>query len=118
MFHQNDLGIDATAFGTKWYLTLFNLSVPFPAQLRIWDVFLLLGDDAQAQPAKKDGPPAGLDVLHAASAAVIDALSEIILDSDFENAMKVLTSWVPIKDENLLMKVARAELKYTGRKKG
>lgn len=56
--------------------------------------------------------------MHAASAAIIDALSETILDSDFENTMKVLTSWVPIKDENLLMKVARAELKYTGRKKG
>ncbi|MBE3048803.1 hypothetical protein IMZ48_41160, partial [Candidatus Bathyarchaeota archaeon] len=64
--------------------------MPFPAQLRIWDVFLLLGD-AQSQP--KDGSPAGLEVLHAASAAVIDALTETILDSDFENTMKVLTSW-------------------------
>lgn len=56
--------------------------------------------------------------MHAASAAVIDALTETILDSDFENTMKVLTSWIPIKDENLLMKVARAELKYHRRKKG
>lgn len=90
--------------------------MPFPAQLRIWDVFLLLGD-AQAQP-RPDGAPAGLEVLHAASVAVIDALTEIILDSDFENAMKVLTSWVPIKDENLLMKVARTELKYHGKRRG
>ena len=89
--------------------------MPFPAQLRIWDVFLLLGS-TPSEP-KQDGSPAGLDVLHAASAAVIDALTEIILDSDFENTMKVLTSWIPIKDENLLMKVARAELKYHGRKK-
>ena len=79
-------------------------------------MFLLLGGTPYEP--KQDGTSAGLDVLHAASAAVIDALTEIILDSDFENSMKVLTSWIPIKDENLLMKVARAELKYHGRKKG
>lgn len=78
-------------------------------------MFLLLGG-TPAEP-KQGGAPAGLEVLHAASAAVIDALTEIILDSDFENAMKVLTSWIPVKDENLLMKVVRAELKYHGRKK-
>lgn len=56
-------------------------------------------------------PPSlrGLDVLHATSAAIIDALQEVLLDSDFENAMKALTSWVPIKDEEMLMKVTRAE---------
>jgi len=52
-----------------------------------------------------------LDVLHATSAALIDATREILLDSDFENAMKVLTSWIPIKDEDLLMRVAKAEYK-------
>jgi hypothetical protein len=50
-------------------------------------------------------------MLHATSAALIDATREILLDSDFENAMKVLTSWVPIKDDDLLMKVAKAEYK-------
>ncbi|SPO03894.1 related to Rab6 GTPase activating protein, GAPCenA [Cephalotrichum gorgonifer] len=112
----NHLGIDGTVFGTKWYLTLFNLAIPFPAQLRIWDVFLLLGDTPPQTPGR-DGAPAGLDVLHAASTAIIDALSEIILDSDFDNTMKILTSWIPIKDEDLLMKVAKAELKYKGEKK-
>jgi hypothetical protein len=53
----------------------------------------------------------GLDILHATSAALIDALQEVLLDSDFENAMKALTSWVPIKDEEMLMKVTRAEWK-------
>jgi hypothetical protein len=42
---------------------------------------------------------------------LIDATRDILLDSDFENAMKVLTSWVPVKDEDLLMKVANAEWK-------
>lgn len=132
----NELGIDATAYGTRWYLTLFNLSIPFPAQLRVWDVFMLLGDcppEAASSPssspttptttttvttgvdalhAQKPGAekaPKGLDVLHATSAALIHALRDVLLDSDFENAMKALTAWIPVRDEDLLMKVARAE---------
>jgi hypothetical protein len=50
-------------------------------------------------------------VLHATSAALIDATREILLDSDFENAMKVLTSWIPIRDEDMLLEVAKAEWK-------
>ncbi|KAM0251111.1 hypothetical protein ACHAQJ_008317 [Trichoderma viride] len=119
-----ELSVDITAYGTRWYLTLFNLSIPFPAQLRVWDVFLLLGDSA-AEPAisihSNDGetsPATGLDILHATSAALIQALREVLLDSDFENAMKALTSWIPIKDEDLLMKVTKAEWKsHQGKKK-
>ena len=39
------------------------------------------------------------------------------MDSDFENAMKVLTSWLPVRDEEMLMRVARVEWK-TKRRKG
>ncbi|KAK4083508.1 uncharacterized protein Triagg1_1170 [Trichoderma aggressivum f. europaeum] len=119
-----ELSVDITAYGTRWYLTLFNLSIPFPAQLRVWDVFLLLGDSAaEANIAThvEDGeasPATGLDILHATSAALIQALREVLLDSDFENAMKALTSWIPIKDEDLLMKVTKAEWKsHQGKKK-
>ena len=59
----------------------------------------------------------GLDVLHSTSAAIIDGMREIILESDFENAMKVLTSWVPIKDVELFMRVAKAEWKVHHRRK-
>ncbi|CAN9344929.1 unnamed protein product [Alternaria alternata] len=105
-----DLGISSTAYGTRWYLTLFNYSLPFPAQLRVWDVFMLLGDKSHSNsPTSKFS--GDMDVLHATSAALIDATREILLDSDFENAMKVLTSWIPIKDEELLMRVAKAEYK-------
>ena len=58
----------------------------------------------------------GLDVLHAVSAALIDGTREILLDSDFENAMKVLTSWLPVRDEEILMRVARVEWKRRKRK--
>ncbi len=52
-----------------------------------------------------------LDILHASSAALIDGMRDILLESDFENAMKVLTSWIPIQDEDLFMRIARAEWK-------
>lgn len=97
-------------YATRWYLTLFNYSLPFAAQLRVWDVFMLLGDASHSS-SPNSTFSGDLDVLHATSAALIDATREIILDSDFENTMKVLTSWIPIKDEDLLMRVAKAEYK-------
>ncbi|KIX99744.1 uncharacterized protein Z520_04380 [Fonsecaea multimorphosa CBS 102226] len=124
------LNIGPTAYGTRWYLTLFNYAIPFPAQLRVWDVFMLLGDDTTATAtdsslttapnpgtsSSKDNPEGvsfgtTLDVLHAASAALIDGMRDILLESDFENAMKVMTSWIPIQDEDLFMRIARAEWK-------
>ncbi|EGC43670.1 GTPase-activating protein [Histoplasma capsulatum var. duboisii H88] len=150
-----ELGIPPTAYGTRWYLTLFNYSIPFPAQLRVWDVFMLLGDSEEPisisasatrsptssrigtgsvngnaepnplassskLPTQPLASPFGksLDVLHATSAALIDGMRDIILESDFENAMKVLTSWIPIKDVEVFMRVARAEYKVHRRKKG
>lgn len=176
--------IGPTAYATRWYLTLFNLSIPFPAQLRVWDVLMLLGEcqplepeeplftsattavgptpsaegalkeggaptlDAQASssesrpastnpstapslapeplaaltPATSSGGgvlagAAGLDVIHAVSAALLDALRDVIVDSDFEVAMKAVTSWVAVRDEDLLMRVAKAEWKSRSRKR-
>lgn len=121
----DDLMIGPTAYGTRWYLTLFNYSIPFPSQLRVWDVFMLLGDD-ESDTSHVPTPPntnidekkdekanfgTTLDVLHAASAALIDGMRGILLESDFENAMKALTSWIPIRDEDLFMRVAKAEWK-------
>ncbi|KAF4584340.1 TBC domain-containing protein [Ophiocordyceps camponoti-floridani] len=110
----SELGVVTTAYATRWYLTLFNLSMPFAAQLRVWDVFLLLGDDDDDD----DDGISGLEMLHATSAALVQALREVLLDADFENAMKALMSWIPIKDEDLLMKVVKAEWKtHRGRKR-
>ncbi|ELR06438.1 hypothetical protein VC83_08608 [Pseudogymnoascus destructans] len=114
----DELDIGPTAYGTRWYLTLFNYSIPFASQLRVWDVFMLLGDLDPSVPATRKRPfQNGLDVLHACSCALIDGTREILLDSDFDNAMKVLTSWVPIKDEALFMRVARAEWKIHQRRR-
>ncbi|KAF3070563.1 hypothetical protein GL218_00139 [Daldinia childiae] len=111
-----ELCIDPTAYATKWYLTLFNLSIPFPVQLRVWDAFILLGSspeptDGSASPTKAVPEPSskGLEILHATSLAIIDTLRPTLLDSDFENAMKSLTSWVPIKDEQGFMDLVQLE---------
>ena len=81
---------------------------------------MLLGDTDMQVSATKERPFGGcLDVLHAASAALIDGTRDIFLDSDFENAMKALTSWIPVKDEELFMKVTKAEWKmHRGRRRG
>ncbi|KAF5579344.1 uncharacterized protein FSUBG_13637 [Fusarium subglutinans] len=119
----DELCIDTTAYGTRWYLTLFNLSVPFPAQLRIWDVFLLLGNDtssmSESRKSETNTPQTvEYDVLHATSAALAQALREVLLGAEFENAMKALTSPIPVKDEDFLMKVVKAEYKqHHGKKK-
>ncbi|KAK8107739.1 TBC domain-containing protein [Apiospora kogelbergensis] len=123
-----ELSIDPTAYATRWYLTLFNLSIPFPAQLRVWDVFMLLGEpsDAAAPRSKPSTPEKGathsdssdcFGILHATSTAIIQALRDHLIDAEFENAMKALTSWVPIKNEDLLMKVIRAEYRQHHTKK-
>ncbi|KAK7746876.1 hypothetical protein SLS53_002064 [Cytospora paraplurivora] len=122
---QCELGIDPTAYGTRWYLTLFNLSIPFPAQLRVWDVFMLLGG---SQPSRglssgkeKEKEPEltfpGLELIHAASAALIDAHKDAIIGSDFENAMKALTSTQRVDDVEQFMKVVRAEWNTHRRKR-
>ncbi|KAF1985850.1 hypothetical protein K402DRAFT_315324, partial [Aulographum hederae CBS 113979] len=105
-----ELGVTSTSYGTRWYLTLFNYSIPFPAQLRVWDVFMLLGDVSNACDPKTKFK-ADLDVLHATSAALMDAQREALVDAEFENAMKMLTSWIAVRDEDCLMKVARVEWK-------
>ncbi|KAI1418187.1 rab-GTPase-TBC domain-containing protein [Hypoxylon sp. FL1857] len=110
----SELCIDPTAYATKWYLTLFNLSIPFAVQLRVWDAFLLLGSspdptDVADKTALEHPSSKGLEILHATSLAIIDTLRPSLLDSDFENAMKSLTSWVPIKDEQGFMDLVQLE---------
>ena len=81
---------------------------------------MLLGDDDQTRTPSTTSDSANfgttLDILHATSAALIDGMRDILLESDFENAMKTLTSWIPIKDEDLFMRVTKAEYKVNKRK--
>ena len=145
-----DVGMDAMSYGTRWYLTMFNYSIPFAAMLRVWDVYMLLGDPvldtgvgsgggggvgdggsgngsgsagagvssmARIQAPGADGvltdQSAGyngaMDVLHATSAALIDGMREIVLTQDFEGVMQCLTGWIPVRDEEVLMRVVKME---------
>ncbi|KAF3942316.1 hypothetical protein ABW19_dt0206295 [Dactylella cylindrospora] len=115
--HLDELCISALSFGTRWYLTLFNYSIPFAMQLRVWDVFLLLGDeDSSASSVSLGGFRGTLDPLHATSVALIAGMGGLV-NSDFEAAMKSLTNWIPLKDEDRLMNGARLEWKKRKRRK-
>jgi len=108
-------GVQPSAWGTRWYLTLFGQSLPFAAQLRVWDVFMLLGDsvgDVATPTATTTGAPRppNLDVLHAVAAAMLQGLRGTLLRGDFEDSMSALTAVVPVAPgrEDVLMGVARA----------
>lgn len=115
------LGVAREMWGTKWYLTLFNYSIPFAAQLRVWDVYMLLGDPYPSNPPPtpaqlEESFMGTLDPLHAVSTALLDGLSARLLRADFEEAMTILTAVVDVRDEETLMKLARAEWKKRRRK--
>ncbi len=74
--------------------------------------------DQSLSPEPKVNFGTTLDVLHASAAALIDGMRDILLKSDFENGMKVLTSWIPIQDEDLFMRIAKAEWKMHQKKSG
>ncbi|KAK9331674.1 rab-GTPase-TBC domain-containing protein [Lipomyces starkeyi] len=93
------LKIEPTLYATKWYLTLFSYSVPFSTQLRIWDVFFLLGDD-------------GLGVIHAAALTLLDSMRSTLVTADFETAMQQLTRFVDVKNPDLFMEVLEYEYNH------
>jgi len=120
--HFEALGIMPMAYGTKWYLTLFNYSVPFAAQLRIWDVFMLLGSGGSGggtSNAEGQHEP-DLDVLHATSMALLDGMRDELLKGEFEEAMGLVTAGVPIGAgrEDVLMGVVRTEWEAGRRRRG
>lgn len=108
------MGINNTDWGVRWYLTIFNYTIPFPAQLRVWDVFMLLGEIDPSEAATKYHPyQGGIDILHATSAALMDAIRESVMheDTEFETLLKVLTGFIPIQDTEMFMNVVKAEYK-------
>ncbi|KAJ2909843.1 hypothetical protein GGI21_001470 [Coemansia aciculifera] len=41
--HLADQGCDALMYATPWFMTVFTLSLPWPAALRVWDWFMFRG---------------------------------------------------------------------------
>lgn len=63
------LGIDISTFATKWYLTLFNHSLSFSTQLRIWDVFIWYDANEKNK----------LEILHIAAMSLIIGMKSLFL---------------------------------------
>ncbi|CBQ68826.1 conserved hypothetical protein [Sporisorium reilianum SRZ2] len=88
-------GVVASAYATKWFITLFSNSMPFETQLRVWDAWLLDGQD----------------VVSLVAVAIIWAHRGVILAerADFETILSALSSFfVPQDDDALLFWVREA----------
>ncbi|KAI9570125.1 rab-GTPase-TBC domain-containing protein [Boletus coccyginus] len=81
--------ISTTSYGTKWYITLFANSVPFQTQLRIWDAFLLDGQD----------------VFVAVAVAIVWVYRDHITSSsaNFETVLSLLSSFFVPEDDDALL---------------
>lgn len=139
------LGVPPSVWATKWYLTLFNYTLPFQAQLRAWDVFMLLGDTppinlspslspaSAPEMSQKNHANTGsgtnsaglkkpnLDVLHAISTALVLGQRERLMKAEFEEAMECLTravSVVGMEAEDGMMGVAWGLIREAGRVSG
>lgn len=79
--------IVASAYATKWYITLFTNVLPFSTQLRLWDVYFFGGSDA----------------LVVAAVAILWSLRALLVRSSFEGCMHLLTrEFLPVDDDALL----------------
>ncbi|SPO28919.1 related to GYP5 - GTPase-activating protein for Ypt Proteins [Ustilago trichophora] len=91
----DDQMVVASSYATKWYITLFSNSIPFETQLRVWDAWLLDGQD----------------VITLVAVAIIWAHRGVILQprADFETILSALSSFfVPEDDDALLFWVKNA----------
>ncbi|KAF7971507.1 hypothetical protein HWV62_10232 [Athelia sp. TMB] len=81
--------ISTTSYATKWYITLFANSVPFQTQLRLWDIFLLEGQD----------------VFVAVAVAIVWVYRDNITSAsaNFETILSLLSSFFVPEDEDALL---------------
>ncbi|KIK70442.1 hypothetical protein GYMLUDRAFT_65672 [Collybiopsis luxurians FD-317 M1] len=81
--------ISTTSYATKWYITLFANTVPFQTQLRLWDAFLLEGED----------------VFIAVAVAIVWVFRDQITSAsaNFETILSLLSSFFVPEDENTLL---------------
>jgi Rab-GTPase-TBC domain len=107
---QVSLSIDPPSYATRWYLTLFNYSLPFHTQLRVWDA-LMISDDGPA-------------MLHATALALLNGLQGIsfvvqvnvdrLKETDFEKAMRLITARIDVQNDDKLMHLVFKEAVKNG----
>jgi len=81
--------ISTTSYATKWYITLFANSLPFQSQLRLWDAFLLEGQD----------------IIVVMALCIVWSTKELILSksASFETILSLLSSFFVPEDDDKLM---------------
>ncbi|PBL00392.1 RabGAP/TBC [Armillaria gallica] len=81
--------ISTTSYATKWYITLFANSVPFQTQLRLWDAFLLEGQD----------------LFIAVAVCIVWVYRDHITsaNANFETVLSLLSSFFVPEDENAVL---------------
>ncbi|KAK0199036.1 RabGAP/TBC [Armillaria mellea] len=81
--------ISTTSYATKWYITLFANSVPFQMQLRLWDAFLLEGQD----------------LFIAVAVCIVWVYRDHITsaNANFETVLSLLSSFFVPEDENAVL---------------
>ncbi|ORX38596.1 rab-GTPase-TBC domain-domain-containing protein [Kockovaella imperatae] len=94
--------ISSSAWGTKWYITLFVNTVPFSQQLRIWDALMM----------------DGRDVIVIVSIAILWAFKDLLSDTraTFESILSLLSSYFVAEDEDAFMRWIRKILHQPGMK--
>ncbi|WWD18988.1 hypothetical protein CI109_103445 [Kwoniella shandongensis] len=94
--------ISSSAWGTKWYITLFVNTVPFSQQLRLWDAMWL----------------DGRDVMIMTSVAILWAFRDLLSakNATFESILSLLSSYFVAEDEDVMMRWIRKMLNQPGTK--
>ncbi|GAA5881086.1 hypothetical protein JCM3774_003007 [Rhodotorula dairenensis] len=92
--------ISTSAYGTKWYITLFANSVPFATQLRLWDGLLL----------------EGLDFLVVTAVAIIWHFQHDFTSptASFESILSRLSSYFLVESDDALLRWIRKTLRLKG----
>lgn len=102
--HLLNIGCEPMSWATRWYLTIFHVSLPFHTQLRVWDVFMLHSPDRVQGGVR-------FDVLEATTLALIEGMASVLLGSDFDQAMRILTMPLDVQDDDRLLRAIRKKLR-------
>jgi len=90
--HMKTLDITSSSYATRWYITLFTGGiVNYHTLLRIWDVLHMCG----------------FDILYFVALVLLKTIQKKILKGDFEANMKLLSSIIPIENDDKFMKLVR-----------
>lgn len=105
---MKQLEISPSAYGTRWYITLYNNAVPFSTQLRIWDILMY-----------HHGADSFMTVLTAVAVALLSAHAKQFLKKDhgFEQILSTLSGFQEITDEDVFIEQVKTIISK-GRRNG